>query len=145
MCCRCATTLAPASHCVGTMISLSAWEWDKSHLAYNKYMASVLPWEIYYCLQWSLRTDVMELIEECNATPSATWEIGGAVCGDQVVVPHTSSQCFGLRQYIGPKPHSMVIKILRPCEKWGGLRLRRLPLNCASRQGPMLWVMLWQG
>ena len=74
--------------------------WDKSHLAYNKYMASLLPREIYYRLQrllWTYnRYYVTDLIEECNAAWSVAQEIGGAVCEDEAVVPHTDGQCLGL-------------------------------------------------
>ena len=70
--------------------------WDKRHLAYNKYMASLLP-QVYYRLQRLLRTDVTDLIETRNATWSAAWEIGGAVCGDEAVVPHSGGRCLGLR------------------------------------------------
>ena len=85
--------------------------WDKRHLAYNQYMASLLPREIYYRLQRLLRTDVTDLIEECNATWSAAWEIGGAVCGDEAVVPHSGGRCLGLRQYMARKPHCTGIKL----------------------------------
>ena len=84
--------------------------WDKRHLAYNKYMAPLLPSEIYHRLQRLLRTDVTDLIEECNATWGAAWEIGGAVHGDEAVVPHNGGRCLGLRQYIARKPHSTGIK-----------------------------------
>ena len=84
--------------------------WDKCHLAYNKYIASLVPREIYYRLQRLLRTDVTHLIEECNARWSAAWEIGGAICGDQVVISHSGGRCPGLRQYIPCKPHSTSIK-----------------------------------
>ena len=94
--------------------------WDKRHLAYNKYMASLLPQEIYYRLQRLLRTDVTDLIEECNATWSAAWEIGGAVCGDEAVVPHSGGRCLGLRQYIARKPHSTGIKLYVLADNGGG-------------------------
>ena len=79
---------------------------DKPHLAYNKYMASLLPQEIYYRLQRFLRINVTDLIEECNATWSAAREIGGAVGGDEAVVPHSGGRCLGLRQCIARKAHS---------------------------------------
>ena len=98
--------------CLGTVRPMQVDEiWDRSHLAYNKYMASLLPGEIYYRLQRLLWTNVADLIEECNATWSAAWEIGGAVCGDEAVVPHTGGPCLGLRQYIARKPHSTGIKL----------------------------------
>ena len=76
--------------CLGTVRPMQVdGIWDKRHLAYKKYMASPLPREIYHRLQRLLRTDVTDLIEECNATWSAAWEIGGAVCGDEAVVPHS--------------------------------------------------------
>ena len=37
---------------------------------------------------------------------SAAWDIGGAVCGDKAIVPHTGGRCMGLRQYIARKPHA---------------------------------------
>ena len=94
--------------------------WDNCHLAYNKYMASLFPREIYYRLQRLLRTDVTDLIEECNATWSAAWEIGGAVCGDEAVVPHSGCRCLGLRQYIARKPHSTGIKLYVLADNGGG-------------------------
>ena len=36
--------------------------WDKRHLVYKKYMASLLPQEIYYHLHRLLRTEVTDLI-----------------------------------------------------------------------------------
>ena len=146
----CATALALASHCAGTRISLSAWEWyvpcrytgyGTRHLAYNKYMASLLPRELYYRLQRFLRADVTDLIEECSAIWSAAWEMGGAVCGDEADVPHSGGRCLGLRQYIARKPHSTGIKLYVLADNGGGLRLRCLPLHRASWQGPALWVM----
>ena len=116
--------------------------WDKRHLAYNKYMASLLPREIYYRLQRLLRTDVMDLIQECNATWSSAWEIGGAVCGDEAVVPHSGGPCWGYgNPYLSP--------ILRASNctsllTMGGATSRRLPLHRASRQGLSLRVMLRQ-
>ena len=80
--------------------------WDKSHLAYNKYMTYLLAREIYCRVQRLLRTHVTDLIEECNATWSAAWEIGGAVCGDEAVVPHSGGRCLWPRQYIARKSHS---------------------------------------
>ena len=85
--------------------------WDKRHVACNNYMESLLPREIYYRLQRLLRADVTDLIEECNATWSAAWEIGGVVCGDEAIVPHSGGRCLGLRQYIGRKPRSTGIKL----------------------------------
>ena len=83
--------------------------WNKSHLAYNKFMGSLVPREIYYRLQRLLRTDVMDLIEECDTALSNPWEIGRAVREDEAVVPHTGGRCLGLRQYIACKPHSIGI------------------------------------
>ena len=94
--------------------------WDKRHFAYNKYMASLPPREIYCCLQRLLRTDVTDLIEECNATWSAAWEIGGAVFGDEAVVPHSGGRRLGLRQYIARKPHSTGIKLCVLADNGGG-------------------------
>ena len=59
-------------------------------------------------------------IEECNATWSVAWEIGGAVCGDNTVVPHNGGRCLGLRQYIARKPHSTGIKLYVLAENGGG-------------------------
>ena len=84
---------------------------DKKHLAYNRYMASLLPRSMYYRLQKLLRTDVTDLLEECNSVWSAAWDIGGAVCGDEAIVPHTGGRCMGLRQYIARKPHASGIKL----------------------------------
>ena len=83
-------------------------------------MASLLPWETYYRLQRLLRTDVTELIEECNATWSAAWEIGGAVRGDEAVVPHSGGRSLGPRQYIARKPHSAGIKLYVLADNGGG-------------------------
>ena len=94
--------------------------WDKRHFAYNKDMASLLPREIYYRLQRLLRTDVTDLIEECNATWSAAWRICGAVCGDEAVVPHSGGRCLGPRQYIARKPRSMGIKLYVIADNGGG-------------------------
>ena len=94
--------------------------WDKRRLAYNKYMASLLPHEIYYRLQRLLRTDVTDWIEECNATWGAAWEIGGAVCGEEAVVLHSGGRCLGLRQYIARKPHSTGIKLNVLADNGGG-------------------------
>ena len=60
--------------------------WDKKHLAYNKYMASLLPRSMYYRLQKLLRTDVIDLLEECNSVWTAALDIGVAVCGDVRIV-----------------------------------------------------------
>ena len=43
----------------------------KRHLAYNKYMVSLLPREIHYRLQPLSRTSVTDLTEELNVTWSA--------------------------------------------------------------------------
>ena len=104
--------------------------WDKHHLVYNKYMASLPPREIYYRLQRLLRTDVTDLIEERNATWSAAWDIGGAVCPDEALVPHSGGRCLGLRQYIARKPrlrqyiarkpHSTGIKLYVLADNGGG-------------------------
>ena len=51
------------------------------------------------------------LIEECNATWSAAWEFGGAVCRDEAVVPHTGGRCLALRLDMARKPHSAGIKL----------------------------------
>ena len=83
-------------------------------------MASLLPREIYYRLQRLLRTDVTDWIEECTATWSTAWEIGGVVCGDEVVVPHSGGRCLGLRQYIARKPHSGGIKLYVLADNGGG-------------------------
>ena len=61
-----------------------------------------------------------DLIEECNATWSAAWEIGGVVCGDEAVVPHTGCRCLGLQQYIARKPHSTGIKLFVLAHNGGG-------------------------
>ena len=94
--------------------------WDKRHLAYNKYMASLLTREIYYHLQRLLRTDRTDLIEECNGTWSGAWKTGGAVGGDKAVVPHNGGRCLGLRQYIARKPHSTGIKLYVLADNGGG-------------------------
>ena len=93
---------------------------DKSHLAYNKYMASLLPPEIYYRLQRSLRSDVTGFIEKCNATWRAAWEIGGVVCGDEAIIPHTGGRCLGLRQSIARKLHSTGTKSYVFADNGGG-------------------------
>ena len=51
--------------------------WKTNHLAYNCYMASLLPRGRYYARQKALRTDVTDLLEECNAAWAAAWDIGG--------------------------------------------------------------------
>ena len=83
-------------------------------------MASRLPREIYYRLQRLLHTNVTDLIEECNATWSAAWEIGGAVCGDEAVVLRSGGRCLGLRQYIARIPHSTGIKLYVLADNRGG-------------------------
>ena len=94
--------------------------WDKKHLAYNKYMASLLPRSMYYRLQKFLRTDVTDLLEECNSVWSAAMDIGGAVCGDEAIVPHTGGRCMGLQQYIARKPHATDIKLYVLADNTGG-------------------------
>ena len=91
--------------CLGTVRPMQVdGIWDRRHLAYNKYMASLLPGEIYYRLQRLLRTDVRDLIEECNATSSAAWEIGGAVCGGEAVVPIVVVDAWGYGNTLPASP-----------------------------------------
>ena len=51
---------------------------------------------------------------------SAAWDIGGAVCGDEAIVPHTGGRCTGLRQYIARKPHATGIKLYVLADNTGG-------------------------
>ena len=83
-------------------------------------MASLLPRGRYYALQKALSTDVTDLLEECNAAWAAAWEIGGAVCGDEALVPHAVGGSIGLRQYIARKPHSTGIKFYVLCDNTHG-------------------------
>ena len=115
--------------------------WDKKHLAYNKYMASLLPRSMYYGLQKLLRTDVTDLLEECNSVWSAAWDIGGAVCGVEPIVPHTGGRCMGLRQCIARKPHATGIKLYVLADNTGGVRCGRLPLHRPSGESPAVWVV----
>ena len=62
---------------------------EMTNLADNRYMASLLPRATYYTLQKALRTDVTEQSDECNAAWAAAWEIMGALCGDEALLPHT--------------------------------------------------------
>ena len=62
----------------------------------------------------------MDDIEECNATWSAAWEIGRAVCGDEGVALHSGGRCLGLRQYLSRKPHSTGIRFYVLADNWGG-------------------------
>ena len=94
--------------------------WDKKHLAYNKYMASLLPRSMYYRLQKLLRTDLTDLLEECKSVWSAPWDIVGAVCGDEAIVHHTGGRCMGLRQYIARKPYATGIKLYVLADNTGG-------------------------
>ena len=74
-------------------------------------------------LQKALRTDVTDLLEECNAAWAAAWEIGGGgvgVCGDQALVAHTGGRSIGIRQYIARKPHSTGIKFYVLCDNTHG-------------------------
>ena len=127
--------LAPCSHaCVLTICRYNSFLiclgmvrpvqvdgiWDKKHLAYNKYMASLSPRSMYYKLQKLLRTDVTNLLEECNSVWSAAWHIGGALCRDEAIVPHTGGRCMGLRQYIARKPHASGIKLYVLADNTGG-------------------------
>ena len=157
--------LAPCSHaCVLTICRYNSFLiclgmvrpvqvdgiWDKNHLAYNKYMASLLPRSMYYRLQRLLRTDVTDLLEECNSVWSAAWHIGGAVCGDEAIVPHTGGRCMGPWQYIARKPHATGIKlyILGDNTRGGTLwtstsrRVRRFR-SCAGNFDAKRIVGLW--
>ena len=103
--------------CLGMVRPIqAAGIWDKRHLAYNKYMASLLPRFMYYRLQKLLRTDVTDLLEVW----SAAWDIGGAVSGDEAIVPHTGGRRMGLRQYIARQPHATGIKLLILADNTGG-------------------------
>ena len=93
--------------------------WQTNNLAYNRYMASLLPRGKYYALRKALRTDVTDLLEECHATCAAAWEIG-AVCGDKALGPHTGGRSMGLCQYIARKPFSTGIKLYVPCDNTHG-------------------------
>ena len=90
--------------------------WKPNHLAYNRYLAGLLRRACYYRLNHLLRTAVTDLIEECHATWLTAWEIGGAVCGDEAVVPHTGSNWHEVWQYIACKPHSTSIKMYVLCD-----------------------------
>ena len=94
--------------------------WDTIQWAYNRYMARLLPRGKYYALQKALGTDVTDLLEECNAAWAAAWEIGGAVCGDEALLPHTGGRSIGLRQYGARKPHSTGIKLYFLCDNTHG-------------------------
>ena len=141
-------TLAPCSHaCVLTICRYNSFLiclgmvrpvqvdgiWDKRHLAYNKYMASLLPRSMYYRLQKLLRTDITDLLEECNFVWSAVWDIGGVVCGDEAIVPHTGGRCMGLPQYIAHKPHAIGIKSCVLADNTGGYVLD--VYLCTGRHG----------
>ena len=73
----------------------------------------------YYPLTRLLCIDVTDLIE-CNATWLSAWETGGAVCGDEAVVPDTGSDWHGLPQSIEGNPHSTRIKWYVLCDKTYG-------------------------
>ena len=92
--------------------------WEPNHFAYNRYLAGLL--RRARCLNRLLRTDVTHLIEECNATWLSAWEIVGAVCGDEAVVPHTGSNWHGMRQYIARKPHFTGRKLYVLCDNTYG-------------------------
>ena len=85
--------------------------WEPNHLAHNRYVAGFLRRARYYRLNRLSYTDMTDLIEECNATWLPAWQIRGAVCGDEPVVPDTGSNWHGLWQYISRKPHSTGIKL----------------------------------
>ena len=51
---------------------------------------------------------------------SAAWHIGGALCRDEAIVPHTGGRCMGLRQYIARKPHASGIKLYVLADNTGG-------------------------
>ena len=75
----------------------------------------------YYRLNRLLRTDVPDLIEECDATWLLAWEIGGGgVCGDEAVVPRTGSNWHEVRQYIAHKAHSTNITLYLLCDNTYG-------------------------
>ena len=51
---------------------------------------------------------------------SAAWDIGGAVCGEEAIVPHSGGRCMGLRQYIARKPHATGIQLYVLADNTGG-------------------------
>ena len=51
---------------------------------------------------------------------SAAWDIAGAVCGDETIVPHTGGRCMGLRQYIARKPNATGIRLYVLADNIGG-------------------------
>ena len=141
--------------CLGTVRPVQVdGIWDKKHLAYNKYMASLLPRSMYYRLQKLLRTDVTDLLEDCNSVWSAAWYIGGAVCGDEAIVPHTGGRCMGLPHYIARKRHATGIKLYVLADNTGGYvvdiylytgrwgKVRRLE-SCAGNFDAKRIVGLW--
>ena len=46
--------------------------------------------------------------------------LGGAICGDEALVPQTRGRSIGLRQYIARKPHSTSIKLYVLCDNTHG-------------------------
>ena len=51
------------------------------------------------------RTNVTNLLKECNTAWSAAWDVGGAVCGDKAIVPHNGGRCLRRSGHC-PKPHA---------------------------------------
>ena len=78
--------------------------WDKSHLAYDKYIPSLVPPENYSRLRKLVGTNVTDFFQECNATWSAAWKISGAVCGNEALVPHTGGRCLELSSTLAVGP-----------------------------------------
>ena len=119
--------------CLGMVRPMQAdGVWETNHLAYDRYMASLLPRGRHY-LQKALRTDITDLLEECNVALAAAWEIGGAGCGDEALVPHTGGRSIGLCQYIARKPHSIGIKLYVLCDNTHGCVLD--VYLCTGRRG----------
>ena len=67
--------------------------WGMNHLAYNGYMASLLPRRKYSSLQKALRAYVTDVLEECNTAFAAAWEIGGgSMWGQGSSSPHRGTE-----------------------------------------------------
>ena len=85
--------------------------WERDGLLYNPFIAQLLSCKEYYVLRRNIRPDVVELLEECNGQWAGAKWLGGAVCGDELVVPHKGLRGL-LRMFIARKPHLTGINTL---------------------------------
>ena len=85
--------------------------WERDGLLYNPFMARLLSRNENYVLRRNIRSDVVEVLEECNGQWASAWRLGGAACGYESVVPHKGIRAGPLRMFIARKRHSTGIKL----------------------------------